>query len=89
MRRMSSAGFLSALVMELYGENAYFAASLPDGFYKWQYDRLHPFKLYLSTDEVDKYWKEGVFRVTHKILKILVQGCAANPDDANSDNFFA
>ena len=86
---MSSAGFLSALVMELYGENAYFAASLPDGFYKWQYDRLHPFKLYLSTDEVDKYWKEGVFRVTHKILKILTQGCAANPDDANSDNFLA
>ena len=57
---MSSAGFLSAIVMELYGENAYFAESLPDGFYKWQYDRLHPFKLYLSTDEVDKYWKARV-----------------------------
>ena len=55
---MAMGGFGGTVTMELAGENYMLEQRLPEGFFKWQYGRLHPFKLYLSTNEVDQYWKE-------------------------------
>jgi len=57
LRRMALGGFGGTVTMELAGENYLLGERLPVGFFKWQYARLHPFKLYLSTNEVDEYWR--------------------------------
>lgn len=60
MNKIVSLGSICAIsAMEFYGENKMLANRLPNGYYKYQYSLLEPFKLTLTVDEMYKYWEEN------------------------------